>query len=93
MGEAQTRYWSLCQNESPVTNRVSNCLYDEQVPVRADGSFVIVISLAQDRPSNATHSCGGGGWMDWGIGDGVDRPESGVLILCHMGPAASFTNT
>ncbi len=66
MGEAQTRYWSLCQNESPVTNRVSDCLYDEQVPVRADGSFVIVISLAQDRPSNATDSCGGG-WMD-GLG-------------------------
>lgn len=92
MDDAQLRHWSLCQNESPVTTRVSDCLYDEQVPVGADGFFTIVISLIEDRPTNATDSCGVA-WMQWGSGDGVDRPQSGVLILRHMLPSPTFATT
>ena len=92
MPAAQLRYWSICQNESPVTTRVADCLYDEQVPVAADGNYTIVISLAQDRPANANATCGVA-WMAWGAGDGVDRPEAATLIVRHMLPDASFTNT
>ncbi len=92
MTDAQVRYWSICQNESPVTTRVSDCLYDEQIPIDADGIYTVVVSLAQDRPSNATAACGVA-WMAWGNGDGVDRPQAGTLILRHMLPAATFTNT
>ena len=31
--------------------------------------------------------------MDWGSGDGVDRPEAGTLILRHLLPSTGFTNT
>ena len=92
MTDAQVRYWSICQNESPVTTRVSDCLYDEQIPTDADGMYTVVVSLAEDRPSNATIACGVA-WMAWGDGDGVDRPQAGSLILRHMLPAASFTHT
>ncbi len=92
MTDAQVRYWSICQNESPVTTRVSDCLYDEQIPAGADGMYTVVVSLAEDRPSNATIACGVA-WMAWGDGDGVDRPQAGTLILRHMLPAESFTNT
>ncbi|CAB4888338.1 unannotated protein [freshwater metagenome] len=92
MGGGQVRYWSICQNESPVTTRVSDCLYDEQIPVASDGTYTIVISLPGDRPANATASCGVA-WMDWGAGDGVDRPEAGTLIVRHMLAAADFATT
>jgi hypothetical protein len=92
MTAAQLRYWSVCQNESPVTTRVSDCLYDEEIPEGADQAYTIVISLAADRPANATDACGVG-WMAWGDGDGVDRPTAGTLILRHMLPSPTFANT
>ena len=89
MADGDLRYWSLCQNESPVTTRVSGCLYDEQVPVDADGRYTIVLGLPEDRPDNATDGCGVA-WLDWGPGDGVSRPEAGTLLLRHMLPSADF---
>jgi hypothetical protein len=67
-------------------------LYDEQIPVGDDGFYTIAISVAADRPGNATAVCGVA-WMDWGNGDGVDRAEAGTLILRHMLPSPQFTNT
>lgn len=92
MAGGDLRYWSLCQNESPVTTRVSGCLYDKQVPVDADGGYTIVLGMPADRPENATIECGVA-WLDWGPGDGVSRPEAGTLILRHLLPAAGFART
>lgn len=92
MGDGDVRYWSLCQNESPVTTRVSGCLYDEQVPVDDEGRYTIVLGMPEDRPDNATADCGVA-WLDWGPGDGVSRPEAGTLLLRHMLPAAGFEHS
>ncbi|MBL8778868.1 MAG: hypothetical protein JNK12_23255 [Acidimicrobiales bacterium] len=89
MADGELRYWSLCQNESPVTTRVSGCLYDEQVPVDDEGRYTIVLGLPEDRPDNATEECGVA-WLDWGPGDGVSRPEAGTLLLRHLLPSADF---
>jgi hypothetical protein len=92
MPETDLRYWSICQNESSVTTRVADCLYDEQVPQDANGNYTIVISRPEDRPENATSECGVA-WLDWGPGDGVDRPEYGLVIVRHMLPSAEFEET
>lgn len=89
MGEGEVRYWSLCQNESPVTTRVSGCLYDEQVPTDDEGRYTIVLGRPEDRPDNATDECGVA-WLDWGPGDGVSRAEAGTLLLRNMLPADDF---
>lgn len=92
MEPGQVRYWSLCQNESPVTTRGSGCLYDEQVPRRSDGTYTIVVGRPEDRPANATAECGVA-WLDWGPGDGAGRPTQGTLLLRHMLPAPDFEAT
>lgn len=89
MGEGQVRYWSLCQNESPVTTRVSGCLYDEQVPTDDEGRYLVVLGLPEDRPDNAAEDCGVA-WLDWGPGDGVSRATAGTLLLRHLLPSADF---
>ena len=52
MEDGDLRYWSVCQNESSVTTRVADCLYDEQVPRDADGRYTVVVSRPEDRPEN-----------------------------------------
>lgn len=89
MGEGQVRYWSLCQNESPVTTRGAGCLHDEQVPVDDRGRYTIVVGRPEDRPDSATAECGVA-WLDWGTGDGVDRPEAGTLILRQLLASPAF---
>lgn len=89
MGDGDVRYWSLCQNESPVTTRGSGCLYDEQIPLDDEGRYTIVISRLEDRPADANEGCGVA-WLDWGPGDGVDRPEAGTLLLRQILPAPGF---
>ncbi len=92
MESGDLRYWSLCQNESAVTTRVSDCLFDEQIPRDADGRYTVVVSRDEDRPANASSECGIA-FMDWGAGDGVARPEYGLLILRHMLPTDGFAAT
>lgn len=91
-GGTQVRYWSLCQNESIASGRVSSeCLYDETVPTERDRDYTVVVSLPEDRPVNATRRCGVA-WLDWGTtGDGFARPRGGLLVLRNMLPDPSFT--
>ena len=90
-GGTDMRYWSLCQNESLVTTKAVNCVYDEQVPVDDEGFYTIVLSTAEDRPANATTKCGVP-WLEWSPnGDGAGRPTSAVLIIRNMLPDSSFT--
>ena len=48
------------------------CVYDQEVPLRADRRYTIVISRPADRPHNATTACGYQ-WLTFG--DGEDYPE------------------
>jgi len=89
--DAQVRYWSICTNEF-YTQKVTDCAYDAQVPVDANGNYVIAISRTADRPANATTACGFG-WIQLSdAGDGAGHPNDGLLILRNMLPDPSFAN-
>jgi len=94
--QAQLRYWSLCQNEY-YSQKVTGCLYDEQVNINPDGYFTIATSLPTDRPNNVTDECGIGyiPWSDKGDGFGIvegreNNATDGLLLLRNMLPAADF---
>ena len=94
--DGELRYWSMCQNEF-YSQRVKECLFDEQISVNPDGFYTIVTSREEDRPDNATAECGVGfiPWPDDGDGfsiiDGRDSdPDSGLLIMRNMLPAPDF---
>jgi hypothetical protein len=92
MRAGQVRYWSLCQNESLASTAFVDCVYDEQVPLDAQGRYTIVMSLAADRPTNATAQCGVA-WLDWGTrGDNVGRATAGLLVLRQLLAHPTFFN-
>ncbi len=55
--EGELRYWSFCTNEY-MSQKVTDCLYDEQVVVDEDGYYTIAIGWEGDRPGNARAECG-----------------------------------
>ena len=61
----QVRYWSVCTDEYRKPYPVSACLADRDVVLDATGTFTIVISTPQDRPSSATRAAGVT-WLAWG---------------------------
>ena len=78
------RYWSLCSNESLVTTRYSDCIYDSKVVLDDEGNFTIVVSKVRNRPANAVAECGVT-WLDWGEhGDGWGDESATQLILRNM---------
>lgn len=84
------RYWSLCSNESLVTTRFSDCIYDSEVLLDADRAYKIVVSKAANRPDNARAECGVS-WLDWGdVGDGAGHPQITSLLLRNMAPNPAF---
>ena len=82
MEDGQVRYWSLCENEF-ASQRVIDCVFDEQVRTDARGRFTVVMSEPGERPANARPECGVN-WIAWGV-----QPDS-LLILRHMLPSVSF---
>ena len=89
MMPAQLRYWSLCTNET-FTQKVTDCLYDEQVPLDQTGSYIIVASRAEDRPDNARPECGIA-WLEWpAAGDGAGHPDDMLVLLRNMLPSPDF---
>lgn len=97
---AQLRYWSICQNEY-YSQKVSACLYDEQITINPDGKYTIVTSRAADRPSNATEQCGigflpmsesGDGFGDMVAGQ-VNDTDATMLLIRNMLPMNGFANT
>ena len=78
------RYWSLCSNESMVTTRYSDCVYDSNVVLDDERDYTIVVSKARNRPANAVAECGVT-WLDWGEqGDGFRDEKVTNLILRNM---------
>lgn len=93
-GSFQTRYTSLCLNESMRSTRVMDCVFDEEMPTDQRGFFTVVISRAEDRPSNARQGCGRA-WIEWSPrGDGEDLPlrdpDFGLLGMRNMLPDPGF---
>jgi len=95
----QVRYTSLCMNESFRSTRVMDCLFDEELPVDADGYYTAVFSSRKDRPANAKKACGVG-WAEWKTtGDGAGYmdddlvdPDFGMLQIRNMLADPSFSN-
>ncbi|MGR3501716.1 hypothetical protein [Pseudaestuariivita sp.] len=86
------RYWSLCSNETLVTTRFSDCIYDSEVTVDADRRYTIVVSKAASRPANARSECGVT-WLDWGdAGDGAGHPGLTNLLMRNMAPNPDFAH-
>lgn len=96
--DSQVRYWSMCQNEY-YSQKVTACLYDEQVTINPDGYFTIVTSLTSDRPNNANDECGIG-YLPWSPeGDGFsiipgrkNNETDALLLMRNMLPASDFDN-
>ncbi|MGH2392808.1 MAG: hypothetical protein ACRDGH_04830, partial [Candidatus Limnocylindria bacterium] len=78
-GGQQLRYWSFCQYE-PATQRVIDCRSDDRIAVGANGSYTVVVSTAEQRPSCAPN------WIAWG------PTTQGLLIYRHMLPDPGFAN-
>lgn len=94
--QAQVRYWSICQNEY-YSQKVTACLYDEQVTINPDGYFTIVTSRDGDRPSNANDSCDIGflPWSEKGDGFSIipgraDNKDDALLLVRNMLPVNNF---
>jgi len=83
----QLRYWSMCTNEYRKPYPVTECVYDNQIPLDASGRYTIVTSTAGDRPSNAT-SADGVAWLDWG-----STAQNMVMIARNMLPASGFNQS
>ncbi len=86
----QLRYLSFCMNESVLTTKVMDCVYDEQIPLHGHRQYIVVTSRPQDRPSNAIAKCGVA-WLPWSpTGDGGSDHDFGWMQLRNMLPSPSF---
>jgi hypothetical protein len=85
----QLRYWSLCNSQGlPSGATTGRCLADEETPINAHREYTVVLSLPQDRPTNATDKCGVA-WMNYGTkGDGYTRPDSTLMIMRNLATTA-----
>jgi hypothetical protein len=88
-GGTQLRYWSICNNQGLTSGATTGpCLADEEIPINTQRYYTIVVSLPQDRPSNATDKCGVA-WMNWGTaGDGYTRPDSTLILIRNLATTA-----
>lgn len=88
----ELRYWSWCSNQGFGTARVNACVFDEQVPVDAQGYYTLVMSRASDRPRNAIKECGVA-WLPMAdVGDGTGEPDLTILLMRQMLGAGEFKN-
>ena len=64
----QVRFWSLCTDDSYTTN-VNRCVWDDEIPLDANGYVSIVISDPGSMPSAAALSKFKAIWLAWGALD------------------------
>ncbi|WP_046243775.1 hypothetical protein [Hymenobacter terrenus] len=71
MEKAQARYFSITAYPEPnwldlsTIGIPSSCVMDEEIVTDKDGRYVLVYSLPENRPRNATPA-NGVTWLDWG---------------------------
>ncbi|RLZ07216.1 hypothetical protein EAH57_13410 [Acinetobacter sp. 2JN-4] len=98
LAQGDIRYWSICTNEL-ITTATNFCIYDEQIKQKdKDGFYTIVVSLPEDRPTNATEQCGITYLPLSERGDGYTGPDAiekghndvGFLIMRNLLPYPDF---
>lgn len=96
--DGEVRYWSICNLEY-FSQRAEECLFDEQLIINEDGYYTIVVSRADDLPSNATLECGVShlSWSAEGDGFGIvegreNNPDDGFLLFRNIVPAPEFAH-
>lgn len=75
--DEQVRFWSYCMYSPVLSQRFTECINDDEVPVQPDGRYRVVVSTREQRPENARVECGAA-WMAWGA-----APE-GLLAYRHL---------
>lgn len=92
-GDGQLRYWSICSNQGFANTRVNDCLFDEELPLDAQGFYTVMVSRPEDRPRNATPECGIG-WLPMAKdGDGTVDDDVTIVQIRHMLTAPDFPNS
>ena len=94
---AEMRYWSICQNEY-YSQKVTACLFDEQITIQPDGEYLIVTSTEANKPTNVSSECGID-FLPWSEdGDGFAMVEGqqnnvndALVIVRNMLPVNEFS--
>jgi hypothetical protein len=84
--DTQVRYWSMTTGGSAPSGVGWMSIFDEEVPLDANGYFTIVMSWPENRPKNATRACGVK-WIDFGGGEGHyigARPWVNIVYIRYM---------
>ncbi|MEX0621109.1 MAG: hypothetical protein WD181_05955 [Solirubrobacterales bacterium] len=90
-GAGQLLEWDMCSIQSLVTTKTYRCLFDEQVPMRSSKRhYVILVSKAEQRPSNARRECGVAWLPADPEGDGAGRTDAGQLLTRNVLPSPGF---
>lgn len=91
MQGGQMRYWSICQNGSPVETDGIDCVSDADVRtlLRSDRRYTIVVSRRVDRPDNAIRQCRVA-WLNWGNRNDITGRQTGTLLLRNLDSDPSF---
>lgn len=90
----QMAEWDMCSVESLATTRTHRCLFDEQVPLKGkQRRYTIVVSMAADRPRNATRNCGVAWLPADPDGDGAGRKDSALLLTRNVIPRPGFRHS
>lgn len=91
MGSGQLRYWSICQNTSPVETSVVDCVDDKSLRTLIDKKrrYTIVVSRRADKPKNARRACKVA-WLNWGNVPDVLGRQSGTLVMRNLAAKPSF---
>jgi hypothetical protein len=83
--------WDMCTVQSLVTTKTYRCLFDEQVPMRTrKRHYLILVSHAGQRPSNARRECGVAWLPADPEGDGAGRTDAGQLLTRNILPSPGF---
>ena len=86
--------WDMCTIQSLVTTRTHRCVFDEQVPMRSrKRDYVVLVSKADQRPSNARRQCGVAWLPADPEGDGAGRTDAGQLLTRNILPSPGFTRS
>ena len=98
LAQGDLRYLSICTNEL-ISTATNFCVYDEQMKHKdKDGNYTVVVSLPEDRPTNAKEECGITYLPLSERGDGYTGPDAeekghtdlGFLIMRNLLPYPHF---
>ena len=94
MGSGQMRFWSICENSSPVETQGIDCVNDAELKglIDAQRNYTVVVSRSVDRPTKAVAGCNVA-WLDWGEATDILGRRSGTLVIRNLGSDPGFANS